>query len=61
LQARLTQVDPRVVAQLARCERLKQQIQEAEAQIQKLLTQPTAPHQNGPYSQLSRLRQQAIG
>lgn len=61
LQARLTQVDPRLVSQLARCERLAQQIQEAEAQIEKLVAQPASPRQNGPYSQLARLRQQMVG
>ncbi len=54
LQARLRQVEPRLVAQLARCERLDQQMQEAEAQIQKLVAQPASPRQSGPYSLLTR-------
>lgn len=60
LQARLTQVDPRLVAQLARCERLECRIQEAEAQIQKLAEQPASPRQSGPYSQLTRLRKRVV-
>ncbi len=58
LQARLTQVDPRMHSQLARCERLDRQIQDAEAQIQTLVAQPASPRQGGPYSQLTRLRKQ---
>ena len=61
LQARLTQVDPRLVAQLGRCESLNRQIQEAEAQIQKLLDQPASSRQSGPYSMLNRLRKQRAG
>lgn len=61
LQVRLTQVDPRLIAQLARCERLDHQIQEAEAQVAKLVTQPASPRQGGPYSLLARLRKQVVG
>lgn len=61
IQVHLTQVDPRLVAQLARCESLQGQIQEAEAQIHKLLEQPALPRQSGPYSLLSRLRKQVAG
>jgi hypothetical protein len=61
LQARLTQVDLRLVAQLARCEHLDLEIREAEAHIQKLVAQPASPRQSGPYSQLTRLRQQVVG
>ena len=61
LQASLAQVDPRLVTQLARYESLDRQIQAAEAQLQKLLTQPAAPRQAGPYSLLNRLRKQVAG
>jgi hypothetical protein len=61
IQTRLTQVDPRLVAQLARCEPLAQRIQAAELHIQQLVAQPASPRQSGPYSQLTRLRQQVVG
>ena len=61
VQGQLTQVDPRLGAQLERCERLKRQIQEAEVRIQKLLDQPASSRQSGPYSLLSRLRKQVAG
>ncbi len=61
LQADLAQVDPRLVTQLARCERLNRQLQEADAQIQKLRAQPASPRQAGPYSLLSRLGQRMAG
>lgn len=61
LQAQLTQVDPRLVAQLARCEGLQVQIQEAEVQTHKLLDQPASSRQSGPYSLLSRLQKQVAG
>jgi hypothetical protein len=61
LQAGLLEVDPRLVAQLARCERLNQQIQAAEAQIAQLLGQPASSRQSGPYSLLNRRCQQVAG
>ena len=61
MQAQLTQVDPRLVAQLAHCESLQGQIQEAEAQIHQLLDQPASSRQSGPCSLLSRLRKQVAG
>jgi hypothetical protein len=61
LQTRLTQVEPRLVGQLARCEQLAQRIQDAEAHIQQLVAQPASPRQSGPYSLLTRLRQRVIG
>jgi len=61
LHTRLTQVDPRLIAQLERCESLNQQIQVVEAQIQKLVDQPASTRQSGPYSLLSRLRKQVAG
>lgn len=60
-QARLTQVDPRLLAQLAHCDSLREQIQAAEAQMQKLVEQPLSARQSGPYSLLSRLRKQVAG
>jgi hypothetical protein len=61
VQGQLTQVDPRLGAQLERCESLNRQIQEAEVRIQKLLDQPASSRQGGPYSLLSRLRKQVAG
>jgi hypothetical protein len=61
LQARLLEVDPRLVAQLARCERLNQQIQAAETQMAQLLGQPASSRQSGPYSLLSRRHKQVTG
>ena len=61
LQASLAQIDPRRVTHLERGERLNRQIQEAEAQIQKLLAQPASSRQDGPYSLLHRLRKQVAG
>jgi hypothetical protein len=60
-QEQLTQVDPRLVTQLERCQGLRAQIQEAEAHIQMLLDQPASSRQSGPYSLLSRLRKQVAG
>ena len=60
-QAHLTQVHPRLLAQLARCDGLSEQIQAAEAQIQKLVEQPVSSRQSGPYSLLGRLRRQVAG
>jgi hypothetical protein len=60
-QAGLAQWDPRLVAQLARCDSLDQRIQEAAAQIQQLVEQPASPRQSGPYGALTRLRQQVAG
>ena len=61
VQEHLTQVDPRLVVQLERCESLNRQIQETEVRIQKLLDQPASSRQGGPYSLLSRLRKQVAG
>jgi len=61
LQAQLTQADPRLVAQLARCENLQARIQEAETQLHKLLDQPASSRRNGPRSLLSRLSKQVAG
>ena len=61
MQAQRTQVDPRLVTQLARCESLQGQIQEAEVQTHKLLEQPASSRQSGPYSLLNRLRKQMAG
>ena len=60
-QAHLTQVHPRLLAQLARCDGLSEQIQAAEAQIQKLVEQPVSSRQSGPYSLLGRLHRQVAG
>jgi hypothetical protein len=60
-RAHLTQVDPRLLAQLAHCDGLSEQLQAAEAQIQKLVEQPVSYRQSGPYSLLSRLRRQVAG
>jgi hypothetical protein len=61
IQQQQTQVDPRVVTQAERGERLSQQIQAAEVHIQQLLEQPASSRQAGPYSLLSRLRKQVAG
>jgi hypothetical protein len=61
LQAGLLEVDPRLGAQHERCERLRQQIREAETHMPKLLDQPASSRQRGPYSLLNRRRKQVVG
>jgi len=61
LQAQLGQVDPRLAAQQARLASLQQQIEAAEGRLQQLLEQPASSRQSGPYSALSKLRQQVTG
>jgi hypothetical protein len=61
VQEHLPPVDPRLVTQLEHCECLSEQIQAAEVRIQQLLDQPASTRQSGPYSLLSRLRQQVAG
>ncbi len=56
-----TAANERVTYLTARIARLSEQIQDAEAHIQTLRTQPASRRQAGPYSQLNRLIKQQTG
>jgi multidrug resistance efflux pump len=56
-----TSANERVAHLAVRIERLNEQMQAAEAQIQTLRIQPASRRQAGPYSQLNRLIKQQMG
>ena len=61
LEAQLAQTDPRPADQTSRIERLGTQIRDGERRIQELEATPYSPRRDGPYSTLTRLRQQVSG